>query len=116
MLIKTKLRVGSILLALVPALIASSLVGWNAINHAESALEAQAQSRLTSLREDRANQIVNYFKSMQDQTLVYAKDRMTIDAMRKLSAAYHGLVDEVSADTGKEREALKTAQRISCLE
>ncbi|MEJ2456563.1 MAG: methyl-accepting chemotaxis protein [Candidatus Thiodiazotropha sp.] len=106
MLIKTKLRVGSIILALVPALIASSLVGWNAIDHAESALEAQSRSRLTSLREDRANQIVNYFKSMQDQTLVYAKDRMTIDAMRKLSATYHGLVDEVSADTNKERAAL----------
>jgi methyl-accepting chemotaxis protein len=107
MLIKTKLRVGSILLALVPALIASSLVGWNAIDHAESALETEAQSRLTSLREDRSNQIVNYFKLMQDQTLVYAKDRMTIDAMRKFSAAYHGLVDEVSADTGNERTKVK---------
>jgi methyl-accepting chemotaxis protein len=108
MLIKTKLRVGSILLALLPAIIASSLIGWNAINRAESALKEQAQSRLTSLREVRATQIQDYFKAMQDQALVYAKDRMTIDAMRKLSASYHGMIDEISVDVAKERAALKS--------
>ncbi len=108
MRIKTKLRVGSILLALVPALIASTLIGWNAVDHAESALQNQAQSRLTALRENRAVQIAGYFQSISNQALVHAKDRMTIDAMHKLSAGYRAMASEVGADIAQEREPLKS--------
>lgn len=107
MRIKTKLRVGSILLALVPATVASILIGWNAVDHAESALQNQAQSKLTALRENRAAQITGYFQSISNQTLVHAMNRMTIDAMHKMSAAFHTLAGEVSADIAQERKSLK---------
>ncbi len=108
MRIKTKLRVGSILLALVPAVIASTLIGWNAIDHAEEALQDQARSKLTALRETRAEQISNYFQSITNHVLVSSKGRMTIDAMQELSSAFHALPDEVSADIAAERDALKS--------
>ncbi len=95
MLIKTKLRFGSVLLALIPALLAGVLIGLYSTDHAEVALEEQARSRLTALREDRANQVVNYFHTMRDQALAYAKDRMTIDAIQQFSANFRGLHDEV---------------------
>lgn len=103
MLIKTKLRVGSILLALIPALLASGLIGQFSSNQAEQAIEDQARSKLTALREDRASQIVNYFKMMQDQALVYAKDRMTIDAMQRFNNGFHGLIDELLIEPDKAR-------------
>ncbi len=108
MRIKTKLRVGSILLALVPAVIASILIGWNAIDHAEEALQDQARSKLTALRETRAEQISNYFLAITNQVLVSSKGRMTIDAMQELSSAFHALPDEVVADVATERDALKS--------
>ena len=106
MLIKTKLRVGSILLTLVPALIASTLIGWTSIDHAEKALKQQVQSRLTALSEDRASQITRYFDTMRDQALAYASNRMTIEAMENLSKSFHGLVSELDVDTSQERSAL----------
>ncbi len=107
MLVKTKLRYGSILLALVPAVIASAMVGTIAVDQAESAIEEQVQSRLTSLREDRASQIERYFHTMRDQALVYNKDRMVIDAMRGLAEAFNGFKNEVLVDPNKEKKALK---------
>ncbi len=89
MLIKTKLRIGSVLMALLPALLSSGLIGFYATDHAEKAMEDQARAQLSSLREDRSNQIVNYFNMMQDQARVYARDRMTIDAMQRFSTGFH---------------------------
>ncbi len=107
MLIKTKLRVGSILLALIPALAASVLIGFYSTDHAEILLEDQARARLTALREERANQIVNYFELMRDQALAYAKDRMTVEAFQLLAPAFHKLADETRTDVESVRPALR---------
>ncbi len=107
MLIKTKLRAGSILLALTPALLVGGLIGWYSDNHAEKALEAQAKAHLISLREDRASQIVSYFNAMQSQAQAYAKDRMTIDALRRFHTSFHSLKDEIPVD---KQQALTTLQ------
>ncbi|MCB1874160.1 MAG: hypothetical protein KDI49_19520 [Gammaproteobacteria bacterium] len=82
MLIKTKLRFGSILLASIPALLAGGIIGLFSSNHAEQAIEEQAQARLIALREERASQIENYFDSMTSQAQAYAKDDMILQAMR----------------------------------
>ncbi len=107
MLIQTKLRYGSILLTLVPAIIASILIGLISVNHAESALKEQAQSRLTALREDRANQIVNYFNAMRDQAFAYNKNATTIDAMKRFAATFDSFSYEVGVDVASEKEQLK---------
>jgi methyl-accepting chemotaxis protein len=107
MLIKTKLRFGSVLLALVPALMASVLIGFYSTNHAEVALEEQARSRLTALREDRANQIVNYFHIMRDQALAYAKDRMTIEAIQQFSDGFQGLRSETMLSGEQARSSVQ---------
>lgn len=103
MLIKTKLRIGSVLLALLPALVTNLLIGSDAIEHAEEAVHEQVLARLTSLREERAAQIEDYFEIMDSQALAYAKDYMTIEAMQDFSAAFH----EVGTGTGDERKSLK---------
>ncbi len=108
MLIKTKLRYGSVLLALLPALLAGGLIGLYSTDHAERALEDQARSRLISLREERASQIVNYFNTMRDQALAYAKDRMTIDAVQSFANAFHRHLDDGAGAPTQTRNALKS--------
>jgi methyl-accepting chemotaxis protein len=76
-------------MALLPAFLTSGLIGFYATDHAAEALENQARAHLISLREDRANQIIDYFNMMQDQARVYAKDRMAIEAMQQLSTWFH---------------------------
>ncbi|MEW8467616.1 MAG: methyl-accepting chemotaxis protein [Candidatus Thiodiazotropha sp.] len=107
MLIQTKLRYGSILLALVPAVIASFLIGLVSVDHAETALKDQAQSRLTALREDRASQIVNYFHMMRDQALAAKKNVATIEAMQHFAEAFDSFSYEVSVDAETEKDQLK---------
>ncbi len=108
MLVKTKLRYGSILLALVPAVVASMMLGMIAVDHAESALEEQSEAHLVSLREDRAGQIVHYFETMRDQALAYNKDRMVIDAMRGFAGAFKAFGGEVAVDVAADKGSLKS--------
>ncbi len=108
MLVKTKLRYGSILLALVPAVFASTMVGLIAVDHAESALEEQVESHLISLRDDRARQIVHYFENMRDQALAYNKDRMIVEAVRGLTDAYKNFQNEVLVDAAADKGTLKS--------
>ncbi len=39
---------------------------------------------------------------MRDQALVYAKDRMTIEAMQRFSSGFHGLIDETTFEVEKD--------------
>ncbi len=107
MLIKTKLRAGSVLIALLPALLSSALIGWTSLNQAESALEDQVKSQLVAVREERAAQILNYFHTARDQALTYAKDRMVTTAMQDFAATFSSLTYEIDVDLAKERETLK---------
>ncbi len=103
MLIKTKLLAGSVLLALLPAVITGTVIGLYASNHAEEALHEQAESRLIAMREEKAAQITSYFDSMTRQALAYAKDRMTIEALRDLGTAYRS----TSSVSPQQRDLLK---------
>ena len=81
MLIKTKLRLGSILLGLVPALVATTLIGWNAVNTAQEALRDQSAARLTSLREEKTRQIERYFEVLNNVVLSTAQGDSAVKAV-----------------------------------
>ncbi|MCB1772879.1 MAG: hypothetical protein KDI88_04635 [Gammaproteobacteria bacterium] len=98
MKITTKLRVGSLFLALIPALVVGGLVGWTAISMAQDALHKEAESRLTILRESRARQIESYFTMMREQLVVTAETISTQRAMALFKSAFHDYLDEVRPD------------------
>lgn len=108
MLVKTKLRYGSVILALLPAVIASTMVGMIAVDHAESAIEDQVKSRLLSLREDRARQISSYFETLRNQALTCNKDHMVIDAMRGMAEGFKNIRQEILVDVSVDRKELKS--------
>jgi methyl-accepting chemotaxis protein len=81
MKLKTKLTVGSILLAVVPVWIAGSIITWQANQEARLALAEQAKRQLISIREMKKNQIEAYSQTIRDQVLTFSNDRMVIEAM-----------------------------------
>jgi methyl-accepting chemotaxis protein len=102
MLIKTKLQIGSILLGLIPAVVATTLVGLKALESAESELRVQAEARLTSLREEKYQQLSRYFEVLNNQVVSVAQSHGTVRALN-----YMGSFFSMSVATPDEEAALK---------
>ncbi len=62
MKIKTKVVIGAALLAAIPVLIASSLIGWTAISSGQQALQAQAVKQIISTRKSKKVRVDDYFR------------------------------------------------------
>ena len=94
MKIKTKVVIGAALLAAIPLLIASSLIGWTAISSGQQALQAQAVKQIISTRESKKAQIEDYFRMIRAQIQTFSSDQMVVDAMLGLDDAYRNFHDE----------------------
>jgi methyl-accepting chemotaxis protein len=107
--IKTKLIVGSSILTIIPLLIVSIVIGWQAINEGEKALRDQVVNRLIASRDDKAVQVKHYFTGIRDQLTTFSHDQMFIDAMLSFKDAYINIKEEVldEATTDEYREKLK---------
>ncbi len=88
MKLKSKLIVGSILLAVLPVTISGSVITWLATQEAKVTLEEQAKNKLTAIREIKKEQIESYFQTIQDQALTFSNDRMIIEAMKDFTHAF----------------------------
>ena len=97
MKLKTKLIVGSILLAIIPVGVAGSIITWQANQEARVALEEQAKNQLISIREMKKNQIEAYFQTIRDQVLTFSNDRMVIEAMKDFNSAFKNFREEIQA-------------------
>jgi methyl-accepting chemotaxis protein len=96
--IKSKLLLGSGIMTVIPLLIVSVVIGWQAINEGEMALREQIINRLVSSRDDKAAQIENYFNSIRDQLTTFSHDQMFIDAMLSFNDAFSNVKEEVLGD------------------
>ncbi len=67
-------------------------------------LEQQAFDRLTSVRELKGRQVEGYFRTIRDQVVTHAENRMTIDAVREFTAAATTLEAELGVPDASERE------------
>lgn len=106
MLIKNKLLIGSVVLAVVPVALVSVIIGWQSYIAGKDTLEWESQQKLIALRENKASQIESYFDFIRKQIVTMAEDRMIVDATQEFSSAYDNLLDEVSVDIESERSKL----------
>ncbi|MCK4841793.1 MAG: methyl-accepting chemotaxis protein [Methylococcales bacterium] len=97
MKLKTKLTLGSLLMALIPALIIAIIIGWMSIKSSNETLRTMAMKHLTSVRENNKVRIESYFTQINNQILTLANDRMIIDAMYGFKVAVDGI--ELQADS-----------------
>lgn len=88
MQIKAKVIIGAALLAAIPALGASSLIGWLAISNGRAALEEQATQQILAIRDSKKAQIEDYFQMIRAQAQTFSNDQMIVDAMLGLGDAY----------------------------
>ncbi len=108
MKLKTKLIVGSILLAIIPIGVAGSIITWQANQEARIALEEQVKNQLISIREMKKNQIEAYFQTIRDQVLTFSNDRMIIEAMKDFNAAFRNFQEEIQG-TSQDINSWKTS-------
>ena len=88
--IRNKLAVGLLCVAVVPLL----FLGL-ALHFASSgALQEQASSRLETARQSKADQIEDYFASIQTQAVSFAENQMVVEAMKLFSQDTQTILDE----------------------
>jgi len=85
MKIRTKLTLGSLLMALIPSIAITSIISWQAIQSSNQTLHDQAVEHLVSVREINKDRIEQYFTQITNQILTFADDRMIIEAMSSFS-------------------------------
>ena len=88
MTVKQKLILGAILLAVLPVIIVSTIIGIQSSRSGIEALEKDAQDRLVSLRSSRKEQIESYINLLNDQIVSYAGNLMIIDAMQDFKSVF----------------------------
>jgi len=106
MMLKKKLILGSILLATLPVVFASAILGYVSSDSAKAAIEQQLQNQMISVRDIKKTQIEHYFKTIRDQILSFSNDRMIIDAMRDFTAAFKVYDHELDKRRGAYRDHL----------
>ena len=94
MKIALKLTVTFILVAFGPLLI----VGYLAYDQGRESLQSEAFDRLTAVREMKASQIEDYFKTIDDQIRTFSDNPTMVNAMREFTAGFQALKDELSID------------------
>ena len=108
MKIKTKLILGSLLIALVPAITITSIISWQATQSSHDTLSDVAMEHLISVRENNKNRIEQYFQQINNQVLTFSNDRMIIEAMSRFKASVNDLeVSENSLDISGMKKKLK---------
>jgi len=111
MMLKKKLILGSTLLAILPVVIASAILGYVSNDSAKSALEQQLQNQLISVRDIKKRQIEHYFETIRDQVITFSNDRMIIDAMDSFTSAFKVYDKELDKRRGAYRDRVSEYYR-----
>ncbi|MCB1645766.1 MAG: methyl-accepting chemotaxis protein, partial [Pseudomonadales bacterium] len=89
MKIKTKLRAGSALLAIVPVILASVITVYLSYHESLTTLEELSEARLTSLRTSAAQNIERQFENYRRQVRTFSNNIMIVEADTQFRAAFN---------------------------
>lgn len=98
------------LLATVPVLVTSLLVGGGALQLSNSSLTHAAEAKLTSLREVRKQQLTDYFGQLSNSLQAFAVNATVVDGFKSLRQAYAVAAEGSKPETIKQlRDELKNS-------
>ncbi len=97
MRLRTKMFIGSAILALLPVIITIYFVNQKAAEIGAQALQAEAQSHISSIRDSKKQQIENYFQLVTDQIRFFSKDPTAIEMMKGFKQSYPEFLHEAGA-------------------
>ncbi len=98
MKIKTKMLVGSALLAAVPVLVASITISSLAYNESYLAVQQLEEEKLIAIRDAARSHIEDQFSQYRQQAVTYSSNGMIIDAMREFKQAFISYPENIGAD------------------
>jgi len=95
--IRQKLLIASLLLVLIPLLIAGSVIGYFSIQNSRDSLQESAREQLVATRDARKNAIESYFGDLGRQLETMSENLMVTEAMGEFTSAFNNInLDEVS--------------------
>jgi methyl-accepting chemotaxis protein len=105
--IRIRLIVLGTLLAVLPVLLSSAILSFNAVRGASSALYEEQEKRLLALRDTTASSIESYFRQIDDQVVTYSGNLMLVEAMREFSDAFSAYASALGeGEIAARRQAL----------
>jgi len=104
MKIKTKLILGSSLLAIVPVFISAIFIGYGSITSSQKALSLQVENQLISIRDATANNIENYFNTLRSQIITHSSSTEAVDALDALGRGFGRHRMYLRQDTTEEEQ------------
>ncbi len=98
MKIKSKMILGSTLLAALPVIIASIVLDIIAVDTSSEALEAQVRNQLVALRESKKTQVEDYFKTIYSQLQNLASSPSVQYTVREFSDEYNNIEEGLTRE------------------
>ena len=105
--LKQKMVAGAAIVTIVPVLLTGGLIGVQAVQQSQRALEQGAQDKLTSLMNARKEQIETYLLTMTDQIKTFSNDRMVIEAMTRFKTQFKITPETSRGDLRNYRTTLR---------
>ena len=114
MLIRTKMLVGGALIAAIPVLLSSFLIGQTAVSMGKASLEEDAQQSLIAVRDITATQITQYIEGIENQAKSLSDNLMLVDAMQGFSRAFTSYAEgREAAEMAAQRESVEAYYKNS---
>lgn len=88
MSIRFRILLSTLLTAIITALILASVIGWTSVTKSKAALYQKSQERLLASKEQSANAITRYFKTIDEQLRLLSSNPFTVQAALDFSNAY----------------------------
>jgi methyl-accepting chemotaxis protein len=95
--------IGSAILSIVPVMITGYLLSRTASNIGQQALQAVAQSHISSIRDSKKQQVEDYFRLITNQLHFYSRDPNTLKILTELKLAFPEFIHEA----GRKAAALE---------
>ena len=102
MTLRKKLIIGTIVLGSIPALLGILIVGLLTTSSGRALIEKQSENQLISVREMTAENIEEYFVTIQNQILTMSRSQSTIEAMNEFYSAFFDYAASVPLDEDTE--------------
>jgi methyl-accepting chemotaxis protein len=106
--IRNRVLFGTLGLALIPLIVATSVLGYLAINRSRTALQERATAQLTSIRDTKASELVSYFDSQAQVLNLLAASKEVRESMQSMTQEFPLIAGSLK-NTIADRRAAVTA-------
>lgn len=105
---KSSIKLKLISLFLIISILPFSIIGVISFNNSKDEIENIAFNQLTSIREMKSQEVMQYLLSLDKSILSYSQNKMIIDATKELKRDYYKVESENKIDKKTIDESLKS--------